>query len=55
LGEFLSMQLGLSVEPLDVKSLVISEYEQDELAGCVTALGAAIGPGKQKEVVDAAH
>ncbi|WP_339674142.1 hypothetical protein [Dasania marina] len=47
LGDFLSMQLGVNVAPLNVSALVQSDLPAAELALAVTALGAATGPGKQ--------
>ncbi|MCR8923043.1 hypothetical protein NO559_09680 [Dasania sp. GY-MA-18] len=49
MGEFLAMQLGLNVAPLNVKGLLQSELPAETLATAITAIGAATGPGKQKD------
>lgn len=53
IGGFLSSQLGLNVEPLDVADLGMSLEDAD--SGCIDAIGAAMQPRKEKEPISAAH
>lgn len=55
LGEYLSNQLGLNVAPLNIESLINGDFENDQLAACITAVGAAVGPERNKELANAAH
>ena len=55
LGDFLALQLGLNVAPLDLKAMLTTEYEPDELVNCLSAIGASLGPQKNTEALDAAH
>lgn len=55
-GEFLSRQLGINVAPLDLSQLGFVGAEDDQqLARCSSAIGAALGPNRRQEAVRAAY
>jgi MSHA biogenesis protein MshI len=55
IGDFLSSQLGLHVEPINFSTLDISdELSADQMLMCASAVGAALGPVKPKEAARAA-
>jgi MSHA biogenesis protein MshI len=55
IGEFLSAQLGLNVSRLDLSILAVADGEiTEQMVRCASAVGAAVGPGSQPEVVRAA-
>ena len=55
IGEFLSRQLGINVAPLDLSQLgFVDTDDNQQLARCSSAIGAALGPNRRREAVRAA-